>query len=113
MVHGSLRILAGDFLVAGRASSSIVPRRGRVASWDKARFRRVMACRWRTFLFCVHLLGHGRYECCLVVLEAAKVKVRGLRHTDGMSHGRSRRVLGSASGIVRTRNRALATEDSH
>jgi hypothetical protein len=59
------------------------------------------------------VLEQGRCESCLVVLEAAKVKVRGLRHTDGMSHGRSRRALESASGIVRTRDRALATEDSH
>jgi hypothetical protein len=40
-------------------------------------------------------------------------KVRGLRHTDGMSHGRSRRALGSASGIVRARIEALAARDSH
>lgn len=54
---------------------------------------------------------------CLLWLEGGKERVGSrcgeLRHTLGMSHGRSRRALRPASGIVRSRSKAAATICSH
>jgi hypothetical protein len=54
---------------------------------------------------------------CLLQLEAGKECVGPgcgeLRHTLGMSHGRSRRAFESASGIVQSRNEATTAVCSH